>query len=90
MSKKEPMRMCVVCKTMFPKHDLFRLVKNDNGIVLDFTGKEAGRGAYICKNDVCIKKCVTKKMLNRIFECSVDEDVYQRILDEYTKYVENC
>ena len=52
MPKKIPSRMCVVCRNMFEKPDLIRVVKGADGVSIDLTGKKAGRGAYVCKNPV--------------------------------------
>ena len=84
MPKNVPMRMCVVCRTMRPKNELVRIVKSEDTIALDLTGKMRGRGAYICKDINCIKKCVSKKFLNKVFDCLVDDAVYQKILNDFT------
>ena len=47
MEKKVPMRMCVVCRTMKEKKSLIRIVKSENNIFVDRTGKKNGRGAYV-------------------------------------------
>ena len=54
MAKKKsiPMRMCIACREMKPKKEMYRVVKNADGeICVDLTGKMAGRGAYICVAD---------------------------------------
>lgn len=82
MPKKIPLRMCVVCRSMLPKSELLRVVKNDDGISVDITGKKAGRGAYICKNPACAAKCVSKKLFNRVFDCAIDDEVYLNLKEE--------
>ena len=48
-AKKIPMRMCVACREMKPKKEMLRIVKPKEGdVFIDFSGKAAGRGAYIC------------------------------------------
>ena len=60
--KKIPMRMCIACHEMKPKKEMLRIVKPKDGEVsIDFTGKAAGRGAYICDNSECIKKTAEGK-----------------------------
>ena len=50
----ESLRMCVGCREMKEKKELLRVVKNKNGeFFVDKTGKLSGRGAYICKNELC-------------------------------------
>lgn len=81
--KKEPQRMCVVCRQMFAKSELIRVVKDQNGeYSLDAGGKKNGRGAYICK--ACSERCVDKKLLNKILKTKLDDSFYGQI-DEYAK-----
>ena len=80
--KKVPQRMCVVCRQMFDKKDLLRIVKTDNGVTVDVTGKMNGRGAYICKNPECALRCVKQRVLNRAFKCDVSSDQYDAVLEE--------
>lgn len=77
MQKKVPLRMCLGCQQMKPKKELIRVVKNkENNIFIDFTGKKAGRGAYICKDSECLAKAVKAKRLERSFETNIDDDIY--------------
>ena len=56
-TKKIPMRMCSGCRESKPKSELIRVVRTPDGnIVVDKTGKVSGRGAYLCKNEECLKK----------------------------------
>ena len=55
--KKIPQRKCLGCMQSFPKKELIRVVRTPEGEVeIDLTGKKSGRGAYICKNEACLKK----------------------------------
>ncbi|MGN0556298.1 MAG: RNase P modulator RnpM [Acutalibacteraceae bacterium] len=81
--RKIPMRMCVACGEMKPKKELIRVVKPKEGeIALDFTGKAAGRGAYVCKSADCFDKLRRGKRLNRTFSCEVPQEVYDRLMRE--------
>ena len=74
--------MCIVCKQMFDKNDLTRIVKTPEGqIEVDFSGKLNGRGAYICKNPDCAAKCVKTKALNRVFKGEVSSQQYDKVLE---------
>jgi predicted RNA-binding protein YlxR (DUF448 family) len=53
-------------------------------IVLDSTGKKSGRGAYICKNAACLKKARKARRLESSLECSIPEEVYNRLEEELT------
>lgn len=84
-TKKTPLRMCIVCKTMHPKKELIRIVLNKDGdLNLDTTGKLAGRGAYICSNESCILTCIKSKALNRTFKMQIETEMYDKLLEQYT------
>lgn len=52
--RKQPQRTCIGCRQVFTKRELVRLVRTPNGeILVDPTGKAAGRGAYLCRNRGC-------------------------------------
>ncbi len=46
-SRHIPQRTCVGCRKVLAKRELVRLVRTDQGIKLDPTGKMNGRGAYL-------------------------------------------
>ncbi len=84
--KKVPMRKCIGCNESKIKKELVRFVRSPEGdISLDLTGKKSGRGAYICPDVECLKKARKAKRLERIFETSVPDSVYEeaeRLLSE--------
>lgn len=83
--KKPPVRMCIACRGAYEKKQMLRIVKDKDGnISIDFTGKKAGRGAYICDNIACIEKCVKNRLLNRAFEQEISPEVYDAIKKQYT------
>ena len=84
MTKQTPKRMCVVCRRLFEKKELLRVVRTPEGEVLvDRTGKKAGRGAYLCGDPECFKKCVKTKFLNKIFKMPVSDEAYEALAKEY-------
>lgn len=81
--KKTPTRRCTGCGEHFPKNTLIRIVRTPEGeIRLDLTGKLSGRGAYICKSAVCLKKSRKGARLEHSLECSIPEEVYERLEGE--------
>lgn len=81
--KKIPKRMCTGCMEMKPKKELIRIVRNKEGEVsIDFTGKKAGRGAYICRDINCLEKSVRAKKLNKSLETDISDEIYSRLKDE--------
>lgn len=79
--KKTPNRMCVVCRQMFDKTDLIRVVKTPTGeILIDTTGRLNGRGAYVCKNEECINNAKKRKSFERAFEIkAIDEVLFDEL-----------
>lgn len=83
-TKKIPLRMCVSCRELKEKRAMLRVVKNGEGkIFIDFSSKASGRGAYVCDNPECIKKLKKQRILNKVFSCAVDDEVYTAIEEEY-------
>lgn len=77
------MRTCIACRQSKPKKELVRIVKNQDGISLDRTGKVNGRGAYVCDSKECVQKINKQKLLNRVFEMSVEQSVYDKLTEEF-------
>ncbi len=76
--------MCIACRGAYGKKQMLRIVKDKDGnISLDFSGKKAGRGAYICDSAQCIDKCVKNKLLNRNFGQEISVEVYDAIKKQY-------
>jgi predicted RNA-binding protein YlxR (DUF448 family) len=47
-------RSCVACRTARPKRELVRVVRHPDGTVaIDSTGRQPGRGAYLCREAGC-------------------------------------
>ena len=78
MQKKKPLRTCMGCNNPKEKNELLRIVKSKEGeISVDLTGKKSGRGAYICKNEECLKKLIKSKRLENVFEIQIAPEFYE-------------
>lgn len=76
----DKLRMCTACREMQDKRNLLRVVKDkENNISIDYTGKKNGRGAYICKNEECLKKAIKQKSFNKAFKTNVDDKIYTEL-----------
>ena len=83
MQKKIPMRQCMGCRERKAKKEMIRVVRTTEGYVqLDFSGKVGGRGAYVCPDLECLKKCRKSRALDRCLEVTIPEDVYARLEKE--------
>ncbi|MBE6592682.1 MAG: YlxR family protein [Ruminococcaceae bacterium] len=84
--KKIPLRQCLGCNEHKPKKELLRVVRTPEGeIVLDFTGKRSGRGAYICYELKCLKLARKSGRIAKSLEVEIPEDIYdgmERELEE--------
>ena len=81
--KKQPVRRCTGCGEHFPKKELIRILRTPEGdIVIDDGGKKSGRGAYICRRLACVKKSRKQRRLETSLECSIPEEVYNRLEEE--------
>ncbi len=80
--KKIPMRSCIVSREKLPKKELIRIVKdNKNNIFIDLTGKSNGRGAYLKRDIEVIEKAQKTKVLDKVFELNVKEEIYEELKD---------
>ena len=79
--KKIPMRTCTVTHEKYPKKELIRVVRTPEGkVVVDITGKQNGRGAYLKKDKETIEKARTSKVLERHLEIAIEDSIYDELL----------
>lgn len=83
MTKKSPMRMCVGCHEMREKRNMIRVLKmQDNTFCIDPAGRKNGRGAYLCKNPVCLELAVKNHGLERSFKMSIPKEIVAHLTEE--------
>ena len=75
--------MCMACRERKNKKEMLRVVKGENGIHLDASGRAQGRGAYLCNGEECLKKLLRYKLINKTFSCDAGEEVYKTIEEEF-------
>lgn len=74
--RKIPLRMCVGCRARDDKRNLLRVVRTpEQEVVIDPSGKRAGRGAYICPRVECLRKAVKSRALERALGVSLTPEV---------------
>lgn len=80
--KKIPLRTCVVSHEKCEKKDLFRVVRTPLGeVVVDWTLKANGRGAYLKKDESIILKAKKSKILDRNLEVIVPDSIYEELIN---------
>ena len=68
------------CNEKKDKKELIRIVKNKNNeISIDRTGKQDGRGAYICDNIKCLEKVIKSKRLEKVFDYKISDEIYENL-----------
>ena len=78
--RKIPERQCLGCNAHKPKRELLRVVKTPEGeILLDFTGKKSGRGAYICRDVKCLRRARKSRRIENSLQVSIPEQVYDNM-----------
>jgi Predicted nucleic-acid-binding protein implicated in transcription termination len=78
--KKKPSRQCIGCRESKEKKELIRIVKTPDGeFCIDRTGRQNGRGAYLCDNSECLAKARKTNALNRSFRISVPDKIYDEL-----------
>ena len=81
--KKIPLRTCMGCNEKKPKKELIRIVKNKEGVItIDKTGKQEGRGAYLCNSLECLNKTIKSKRLEKVLESKISEEIYDQLRGE--------
>lgn len=82
--RKVPLRKCVACQQMKPKKELIRVVRTpDEAILIDLTGKKAGRGAYLCGKVSCFKLAKKSKALDRALKQPVAAEIYDQLEHDF-------
>ena len=82
-TKKIPQRQCTGCGEMKNKKEMIRVIKTSDGqILLDRTGKQNGRGAYLCPNMDCLKKALKTKGLQRSLKTEIPEEVITQLMED--------
>ena len=78
--RKIPMRSCVVTREKYPKGELIRVVRTPEGsVVIDETGKQNGRGAYLKKDLAVIEKAEKNKILNKHLEIDISKEIFDEL-----------
>jgi uncharacterized protein len=82
-----PMRSCAGCRRERPKREMVRIVRTPDGpVVVDATGKRAGRGTYLCPEAECWHKALRSGALGRVLKTEItseDRAALERIASDY-------
>lgn len=61
--------MCVACRKLRPRTELFRLVQRKSGdrILADPEYRLSGKGIYLCRSQECLGRLRKERRLRRLF-----------------------
>ncbi len=77
--KHVPQRTCIACREVAGKRGLVRLVRTPEGVVVDTTGKRAGRGAYLHEQRACWVRALEANLIARALRTKVDDEARQQL-----------
>ncbi|MCA0453378.1 MAG: YlxR family protein [Chloroflexi bacterium] len=77
--KRIPVRTCVVCREKAGKRTLVRIVRTEDGIQVDETGKMNGRGAYVCDRTSCWERVVQTDVLAQALRTQITHEDRERL-----------
>lgn len=70
-----PERRCVACRQARAKRELVRVVRTEDGaVVVDATGKQNGRGAYLCRSRACWDQALKRRALEYALKTTIGQD----------------
>ena len=71
----------MACRTTREKRELVRIVRLPDGqVVLDPTGRVAGRGAYLCADGSCWQAALDKNIIARALRVALPDDVRKHLV----------
>lgn len=83
LAKKVPIRTCAGCRTAKDKKELIRIVRRPDGtVIVDRTGRENGRGTYLCPDPGCLSKARKSKSIERSLSVRITEELYEELEKE--------
>ncbi len=66
--------MCIACRASDGKRDLIRLVRVADGVLLDQSGKMAGRGAYVHPQVNCWEKALAGSLIQKALRTKISAE----------------
>jgi len=86
-----PQRTCVACRETKSKKELIRVVRTPDGSVkVAISGKESGRGAYLCLRWECWELGIKKNRLEHALRAKISLEDRQRLLEDGANLLKRC
>jgi len=72
---------------MKSKRELIRVVRTpDDTIMIDLTGKKAGRGAYLCGDVKCFQLAKKSRAFDRALKVNVGAEIYEQLAQDFIRF----
>ncbi len=85
-----PQRTCIVCRVTDAKRALIRLVRRADGrVAVDPTGRQAGRGAYLCHSPACWRQAIQRRSIGRALRVDALHPEDEAMLYAYAQHLED-
>lgn len=78
--KHVPQRTCIACRQVAGKRALLRLVRTEQGVEVDTTGKLSGRGAYLHPYQDCWQTVLRGGRIEQALRTRMTEENRQALL----------
>ena len=86
MNRKSPIyRTCILSREKLLKKDMFRVVKNSNGIYFDRYQNMEGRGVYLKKDLNTITLAQKRHSLSKGLKREVDDSIYLELIQALSR-----
>lgn len=79
--KHTPVRTCIACRQTGGKRGLVRLVRTENGVLVDPSGKLPGRGAYLHPARSCWEKALAGRQIQQALRTQLDAENRRMLVD---------
>lgn len=79
--KHVPQRTCIACRRVAGKRSLIRLVRTEHGVVVDPSGKKAGRGTYLHPNQACWQMALRGNRIDQALRTKLSADNRQALTE---------
>ncbi len=87
--RRVPLRTCVSCGVKTDKRTLLRIVSSaDDRVIVDRSGKQNGRGAYVCASCRESKDYLRRDRLERSLRTKIDETEWDSLVEAMTRLSE--
>ena len=73
-------RKCVGCNKIIERENLIRIVRLADITVIETKKPLMGRGAYVCKNENCIKAAEKNKKIEKSLKTTAKPGLYSELL----------